>query len=175
MKKRGLVLLLVALITLAVSGTELKSQAATPRTPTTLNQGGKYGHYWRYTKKFPKSIKGSWYAATSNKHHYYEKVTFKTYKKIIDSKQTGSNNFYIYNSIDKTQYGSKLFYNGHWFHIEGMASLRYYRVKKMKIGGKKQSVLLACAEGTTTYFLRHKTHHIYQTTSIPDRKLMGHI
>jgi len=173
MKKRGLLVLLIALVTLAVSGTEFKAQASAPTTPKTLNFGGKYGHYRRYTKKLPKKIKGNWYASISNKHHYYDKLSFKTYKKIINSRQIKSSNFYIYNVISKPKYGEKLFYNGHWFYIDGIAGLDFYRVKKMKISGKKQSVLLVFSQGTTSYYLRHKKHHIYQTTKIPDRKLMG--
>lgn len=173
MKKRGLLVLLIALVTLAVSGTEFKAQASAPTTPKTLNFGGKYGHYRRYTKKLPKKIKGNWYSSISTKHHYYERLTFKTYKKITYSRQNKSHKYHIYSLISKPKYGSKLFYNGHWFHVAGITSQSYYRVKKMKIDGKKKTVLLAFTQGTTIYYLRHKTHHIYKTTKLPDHKLMG--
>ncbi len=167
----GLVVL-VAMLTVTVGG---KVQASAPSpTPKTIKVPGKYGLYRRYTKKLPKSLHGKWYAKISKRHRYYDQMNFKSYKTIVEKRQMNSVSFDIYNKIRKVSYGEKLFYNGHWFKIEGLTYAGAYRVKKMTIDHRRQSVLMYYDQGQTTYYLRHKSKHMHQFNHAPaDVKLMG--
>lgn len=171
MKKYWLLILGACLLTLTLGA--MPAAAKTPVTPQSFKTGTKYGHYRRYTKKLPKNIKGTWYTRSNKHHKYYDKINFKTYKSITITRQTSNISYDIYNQIDKARWGTKLFYNGHWFYLSGMASLNMYRVKKMKVNGKKQNVLLEYGQGQTRYFLRHKVAKMYTYPDhlAPDAKL----
>ncbi|WP_318765102.1 hypothetical protein [Lactiplantibacillus carotarum] len=173
MKKWWLVLLaLFTMMTVMMGGTVQASKV--PRTPKTINLSGKYGHYRRYTKKLPKSIRGKWYAKINKRHRYYDELNFKTYRSIIEKRQTNAISFDMYNRISKAPYGEKLFYNGHWFAFESLAFGGVCRVKKMTIEHRRQAVLMRYEQGQTTYYLRHKSNHMHQFNHAPaDVKLMG--
>ncbi|RRK10022.1 hypothetical protein D1831_09705 [Lactiplantibacillus garii] len=167
---------LVALLTMVTFTVGVPAQASAPKTPKTIKVKGKYGTYRRYTKKLPKSLRGKWYAKISKKHHYYDQLNFKSYKTIMEKRQNNSIDFSMYNRIGKEQYGQKLFYNKHWFILEGIAFTGVFRVKKMTIEHKRQSVLMYDDQGQTTYYLRHKSKHMHTFLGRPqDFKLMGHI